>query len=36
MGVPEDIAASVLYLSSEEASYLTGQTIHINGGLAMV
>ena len=35
MGVPEDIAASVLYLSSEEASYLTGQTIHINGGLAM-
>ena len=36
MGVPEDIAASVLYLSSEEASYLTGQTIHIIGGLAMV
>ena len=36
MGVPEDIAASVLYLSSEEASYLTGQTIHINGGLAMI
>ena len=36
MGAPEDIAASVLYLSSEEASYLTGQTIHINGGLAMV
>ena len=35
MGVTEDIAASVLYLSSEEASYLTGQTIHINGGLAM-
>ena len=35
MGVPEDIAASVLYLSSGEASYLTGQTIHINGGLAM-
>ena len=35
MGAPEDIAASVLYLSSEEASYLTGQTIHINGGLAM-
>ena len=35
MGAPEDIAAGVLYLSSEEASYLTGQTIHINGGLAM-
>jgi 3-oxoacyl-[acyl-carrier protein] reductase len=36
MGSPEDIAAAVLYLSSSEASYVTGQTIHVNGGLAMI
>lgn len=36
MGLPEDIAAAVLYLSSPEASYVTGQTIHVNGGLAMI
>lgn len=35
-GLPEDIAAGVLYLASEEASYVTGQTLHINGGLLMV
>jgi 3-oxoacyl-[acyl-carrier protein] reductase len=35
-GVPEDIAAAVLYLASEEAKYVTGQTLHVNGGMAMV
>ena len=35
-GVPEDIAAAALYLASEEAKYVTGQTLHINGGMAMV
>ena len=34
-GVPEDIAAASVYLSSNEASYITGSTIHVNGGLAM-
>lgn len=36
MGEIEDVAAGVVYLSSDEASYITGQTIHINGGMVMV
>lgn len=36
MGTPEDIAASCVYLASNEASYVTGQTIHVNGGMAMI
>ena len=36
MGGPEDIAAAVLYLASQEAAYVTGQTLHVNGGMAMV
>ncbi len=35
-GQPEDIAAAVAFLSSNEASYITGQTLHVNGGLHMV
>ena len=35
-GLPEDIAASVVLLASDEASYVTGQTIHVNGGLLRV
>jgi 3-oxoacyl-[acyl-carrier protein] reductase len=35
-GLPEDIAAGVVYLASDQASYITGQTLHINGGLLMV
>ena len=36
LGEPEDIAAGVRYLASEEAAYITGQTLHINGGMAML
>jgi len=36
LGSVEDIAAGVVYLSSEEAAYVTGQTLHINGGMAMI
>jgi 3-oxoacyl-[acyl-carrier protein] reductase len=36
MGAPEDIAAAVLYLASDEARYVTGQTLHVNGGMAMI
>jgi 3-oxoacyl-[acyl-carrier protein] reductase len=35
LGTPEDIAAATLYLASEEAAYVTGQTLHVNGGMAM-
>jgi 3-oxoacyl-[acyl-carrier protein] reductase len=36
MGTPEDIAAAVLFLASQEAAYVTGHTVHVNGGMAMV
>ena len=36
MGSPEDVAAAVVYLSSAEAGYLTGATLHVNGGMAMI
>ncbi len=36
MGDAEDIANSVLFLASDEANYITGQTLHVNGGMAMV
>ena len=36
MGRPEEIAAAVLYLASEEAGYVTGATLHVNGGMAMI
>ncbi|NLI27459.1 MAG: 3-oxoacyl-[acyl-carrier-protein] reductase [Acetobacter sp.] len=36
MGSPEDIASAVLYLASDEAGWVTGTTLHVNGGMAMV
>ncbi len=36
MGAGEDIGAAVTYLASNEASYVTGQTLHVNGGMAMI
>jgi 3-oxoacyl-[acyl-carrier protein] reductase len=35
-GVPEDVAAAALYLASNEARYVTGHTLHVNGGMAML
>lgn len=36
LGLPSDIASAVAFLASEEAGYITGQTIHVNGGMAMI
>jgi 3-oxoacyl-[acyl-carrier protein] reductase len=36
LGKAEEIAAAVVFLSSEQANYITGQTLHINGGMAMI
>jgi len=36
MGQPTDVAAAVLYLASEEAAWVTGATLHVNGGMAML
>lgn len=35
MGVPQDVASAVVFLASDESSYITGQTIHVNGGMVM-
>ena len=36
LGTPEDVAAAVLFLASTEAGYVTGHTLHVNGGMAMI
>lgn len=35
-GKPEDVAAATVYLASSEARYVTGETLHVNGGMAMI
>ena len=34
-GTPQDIADAVLFLASDQARYITGQTLHVNGGMLM-
>ena len=36
MGRPSEVAAAVLYLAAPEAGYVTGTTLHVNGGMAMI
>ena len=36
LGGPEDVAWACVYLASNEAAYVTGQTLHVNGGMAMI
>ncbi|MBN8908714.1 MAG: SDR family oxidoreductase, partial [Rhodospirillales bacterium] len=36
LGQPQDIGAAVVYLASDEAGWVTGATLHVNGGMAML
>jgi 3-oxoacyl-[acyl-carrier protein] reductase len=36
LGEGREVAAAVAYLASDEAAYVTGQTLHVNGGMAMI
>jgi 3-oxoacyl-[acyl-carrier protein] reductase len=36
MGKPEEVAAAVVYFASDEAAWVTGTSLHINGGMAMI
>jgi len=36
IGEPADVAGAAVFLASDEAAYVTGQTVHVNGGMAMI
>jgi 3-oxoacyl-[acyl-carrier protein] reductase len=36
LGTAQEVAASVAFLASDEAAYITGSTVHVNGGMAML
>ena len=36
LGQADDVAAAAIYLASNESAYVTGQTLHVNGGMAMI
>ena len=36
LGTPDDVASCVVFLASDEAAYITGQTLSVNGGMAML
>jgi len=36
LGTGDEIAAAACYLASDDAGYVTGQTLHVNGGMAMI
>jgi 3-oxoacyl-[acyl-carrier protein] reductase len=36
LGRPDEIAAAVVYLASDDSAYVTGHTLHVNGGMAMI
>jgi 3-oxoacyl-[acyl-carrier protein] reductase len=36
LGSPQDIAAAVAFLAAPEAAYITGETLHVNGGMYMI
>jgi 3-oxoacyl-[acyl-carrier protein] reductase len=36
IGAPDDVAAAVLFLASSAGAYITGETIHVNGGMYMI
>ena len=36
LGTSEEVAAAIVFLASPEASYVTGQTLHVNGGMARI